>query len=143
MHVLVASIDNQQFAFDLTLVERTLFAVELTPLPNAPDYILGAINMHGTLLSVFNLRALLDLPARPLSADDHFVCVGDERPAALWVDRVVRVWQISDKELVPSDQFVSEIPYVQGAFTLEDHLVLLINLSAVLEQARTGEVLCK
>lgn len=141
MHVLIASIDKQQYAFDLAAVQRTLFAVELSPLPNAPDYILGAINLHGALLPVINLRALFALPEKTLSVNDHLICVNEDSPVALWVDHVVRVLVIDDKDLIPGDRLVSELPYIRGAFTYNERLVLLVDLSAVLQLQlqRTGQ----
>lgn len=139
MHILIASIENQRYAFDLTLVERTLLALELTPLPNAPAYILGAINVHGRVLPVINLRQLLHLPEKTLDVNDHFIICSEEPcPVALWVDHVIQVMAVEDSELIPIEEIGSTLPYVQSVLQKDEQMTLLINLTQILQPELTG-----
>lgn len=43
--VVVFTLEGQQYALPLSAVERIVHAVEITPLPKAPEIVLGVINM--------------------------------------------------------------------------------------------------
>ncbi|MFQ5632726.1 MAG: chemotaxis protein CheW, partial [bacterium] len=59
---LVFTIDDQQFGLPMSQVERIIRAVEVRPVPEAPDYINGVINMQGRVIPVVNLRKRFRLP---------------------------------------------------------------------------------
>ena len=58
-HLLVFSVDEQEYALPYTIVEKVVRSVEITPLPNAPDIIKGIINVHGRVIPVLSVREKL------------------------------------------------------------------------------------
>ena len=52
----VFRLDKQRYALSLAAVERVVRAAEVTLLPNAPPIVLGAIDVGGRVLPVFNVR---------------------------------------------------------------------------------------
>ena len=82
-------VDDLRCAVFLTVVERVIRAVAVTPVPEMPPFVLGVVNMTGQLLPVFSLRRCLGLPDRPIRPEDQFVIVRTSRLAlALMVDEV-------------------------------------------------------
>jgi len=71
--LLVFRLDDQRYAFFLSIVVEVVRAVEITPLPSAPDIILGIINVRGTVVPVVNLRTRFRLPERNLEPDDRII----------------------------------------------------------------------
>lgn len=65
--VVVLMLDDIRYAVALTSVERVVRAVEITPLPNAPDIVLGVINVQGRVVPVVDIRKRFRLPARAIS----------------------------------------------------------------------------
>ena len=43
----IFTLDAGRYALDLDVVERVVPAMEVTPLPNAPDIVLGVFNLQG------------------------------------------------------------------------------------------------
>ena len=100
--VLVFTLDDQQFALPLEVVERVIRAVAVTPLPSAPESILGIINMQGRILCVLNLRQRCRRPAREVDPDDWFILVHTpSRTVVLPVDSA-RVTRCDPGRTLPS-----------------------------------------
>ena len=86
-HVVTFELDRQQYALPLSAVKVVVQAVEITPLPHAPDSVVGMINFQGQLVPVFNLRRRFGLPDRELQLDDQIILAWTARRlVALVVD---------------------------------------------------------
>lgn len=92
MKILVFVIENRKYAVDLECVERSLLAVEATSVPNSPEYVLGAINVHGEIIPVINMREVLELQHKEIGISDHFIlCNCKDKKVALLVDHVEKI----------------------------------------------------
>ena len=78
-HFLVFWLDQQRFALPVAAVERVLRAVEVTPIPAAPDCVLGVIDAQGKVLTVIDLRRRCGLPPKELDLDYQLVLVRTAR----------------------------------------------------------------
>jgi chemotaxis signal transduction protein len=89
VHVRVG-VGGEQYALPVQYVHEVIDLGELTPIPGAPDYVLGLRNMGGEILPAFDLASLLEIerggpPGRLLIAEH------DGRRGALAVNRVIDV----------------------------------------------------
>jgi purine-binding chemotaxis protein CheW len=50
--LVVSNLDDRRFAMPLSAVVRVERIVAITPLPKAPEIVLGVINMHGQVIPV-------------------------------------------------------------------------------------------
>ncbi len=64
---------DERYALPLSVVERVVRAVEVTPLPRAPVIVLGAIDVHGRVLPVLNVRRRFRMPDLAISPADWFL----------------------------------------------------------------------
>lgn len=79
--LVVFRLDAQRFALPLTAVERVVRAVAVTLLPDAPAIVLGAIDVHGRVLPVLNVRRRFNLPQREIGRTTGFCWrTRDDRP---------------------------------------------------------------
>ena len=109
-------IDNRRFGIDLDSAERTVHAVEVTPLAGAPDAILGIINVHGTIVPVFNLRRRFGINEREVDITDQFLLARrGERTVALVADAVLGI-----AEFVPAEGEARNSGTITGMVELED-----------------------
>src|SRR5258708_3608304 len=94
--VVIFRIDERNFALDLAATERSVHAVEVTPIPNAPEVVWGTIRVHGAVVPVFNLRRRFGLPQRDIDVYDHFLLARTtKRMVALVADNVLGVVDLS------------------------------------------------
>ena len=136
MHILICSVGDQHYGFDLAQVESSILAVEVTPVPNGPSHVMGAINIHGTIMPVFNIRSLLGLPSNEMQVNDHFVvCRSEERSVAFWVDRVKMVRLCRDDELVPGTEVMPHLDTIRYALKEEGQITLIFDLDRLVRSS--------
>jgi purine-binding chemotaxis protein CheW len=131
--VVVFALDGPRCALPLSTVERVVRAVEITPLPKAPDIVLGMINVQGRIIPVVDLRKRFRLPSRETSPDDRLIIArASQRLVALVVDSVAGVRELAERELVSAEQALPFAADIQGVAKLEDGLALIYDLDRFL-----------
>ncbi len=126
-------IDGQRYALSLPVVERIVRAVEITPLPDAPAIVLGAINVEGEVLPVFNLRRRFLLPERDIGPNDQLLIASTRhRKVALVIDEARDVIERNRMEIIALDAVIPGLEQVQGLVKFDDGLVLIYDLESFL-----------
>ena len=88
-------IGDQEFCIDIRTVREIRGWTAATPLPQAPDYIRGVINLRGSIMPVLDLRARLGLGITEPSSRHVIVVVQEsDRCAGLLVDGVQETFTI-------------------------------------------------
>ena len=131
--VVVFALDDQRYGLPLFAVERVARMVDVTPLPRAPDIVLGVVNVRGQVIPVLNLRRRFHLPERDFALTDQLVIARTaRRPVALAADAVAGVLEYSAQQAVEARDIVPGIEYVEGVIKLGDGLVLIHDLDKFL-----------
>jgi purine-binding chemotaxis protein CheW len=132
-HWVVFSVDEGRYALRLTVVERIVRAAYVTPLPGAPDIVLGAIDVAGRVLPVFNLRRKFRLPERSVAPADQFLIARTEkRTVVLLIDSAWGVLEHPTTALVNIETVAPNLEHIEGVLQLEDGLVLIHDLQKFL-----------
>ena len=137
--LVVFRLDQQRYALPLAVVERVVHAVEITPLPNAPAIVLGAIDVHGRVIPVLDVRQRFLLPDRQMCPADWFLVAHTARhTVVLVVDESEGVVERPQADIVVSTQIVPGLDDFPGVVRLDDGLVLIHDLERFLslEDAR-------
>ncbi len=138
-HLVVFSLDEQRYALQLSAVDRTVRMVEITPLPKAPEIVLGIITINGSIVPVLDIRRRFGLARRKAKLDDHLLIARTaERTVALIVDMVHGVIERPAHEIVLPGTIVPGMEHVEGVVKLEDGVVFIHDLGGFLslEEAR-------
>jgi len=131
--LVIFSLENRQFALHLFTVERVLRAVEVTPLPKAPEIVLGIINMQGRIIPVINVRQRFCLPEKEIEPSDQFIIANNsKRLVALVVDSVIDVIQHPGQEIISTEEILPGIKYIEGAIKIKGDIILIHNLKQFL-----------
>ncbi len=131
--VVVFALGDQRYGLPLHAVERVVRMVDVTPLPRAPDIVLGVINVQGRVIPVVNVRRRLHLTERDISLTGQLVIAHTaRRPVALIVDAASGVLEYSADEAVGARDIVPGIEHVEGVVKLADGLVLIHDLDKFL-----------
>ncbi len=131
--LLVFTIDGRRYALSLSSVKRVVHTVEITPLPKAPDIVMGIINIMGHVIPVFNVRRRFHLPERQIALGDHMIIAFTSRyTVSLAVEQVEGVMEEYQGKPVPSEEILPAMEYVQGVVKLEDGLVFIHDLNTFL-----------
>lgn len=127
------TLDEQRFALSLASVDEAARMMEITPLPRAPDSVLGVVNIRGRIIPVFNLRKRFHLPEREVEVSDQLLIArSSRRRVALAVDEVSGFVECADERIVAADAILPQIDYVEGVLRLDDGILLIHNLDLFL-----------
>lgn len=134
------SLHGQRYALPLSAVERVIRAVEITPLPKAPDIVSGVINIQGRVVPVVNFRKRFRLPERDVGPSDQIIVARTAaRTVAFAVDATHGVVECPAERLVAPAAIVPGMEYVAGVAKLDDGLLLIHDLEKFLslDEGRT------
>lgn len=132
MQYVLFLIEEQQFGLDLFLIERVLNIVEVTPLPNAPPHLLGAIDLHGEVVPVLNLRHILGFQKKEIALSDHLlICRFQNTSVALWVDQVSRITDSPARQCT-ENQVGSKMKGIKQIIEENNQLIFIIDINHLL-----------
>jgi purine-binding chemotaxis protein CheW len=127
----VFSVDGHRYGLPLSVTERVLPMVAISPLPGCPPVVLGAINLHGDVISVLDVRRRLGLPHGEYGpAASLLVARTARRIVALPVDAVHGVMEFASDSVDPPDAVIPGMEHVSGVVALADGLLLIHDLDS-------------
>lgn len=143
--IVIFTLGAPRCALPLSRVEKVIRAVEISPLPKAPEIVLGIINKAGTLIPVIDVRRRFRFASRELSIDDRFVIAKTaNRLVALVVDAVDEITELTDDEMVPVEQDLPFAEHLKGVAKIKGNLIMIYDLDQFLsldeEQALSSAI---
>jgi purine-binding chemotaxis protein CheW len=127
------TLDEGHYALDLSAVERIIQTVEITLLPEAPDIVLGVINIHGKIIPVVNIRRRFRLSEKDIEPTNRLIIAQTlKRTVALVVDVVLGVIETPEDKVIKADTVLPGMDYVQGVVKMEDGMILIHDLNKFL-----------
>jgi len=116
--LLVFSLESQQYALHLHVIERAVRAVEATPLPKAPDIVLGVVNVQGQVIPILNIRRRFRLPDKEINLSDQLIIARtSRRTVTLLVDTVTGVVERQEEQVTAAEKIVPGMEYVEDSVT--------------------------
>ncbi len=132
-HLLIFSLEQQQYALHLSAVERVVRAVEITSLPKAPEIVMGLVNVRGRIFPVVNTRKRFSLPEREIEPSDRYILARTSRRiVVLAVDAVEGVIEPSEQEVIQAETIASGLHQIEGVIKLESGILLIYDLEKFL-----------
>ena len=129
----VFRLDTSHYALPLAAVDRVVRATQLTPLPLAPPIVLGAIDVEGDILPVFNVRRRFNLPEHPVEPNDQFLIARMAgRTVVLVIDAALGVIEQAAAAMMEAARLVPDLAHIRGVLRLQEGLVLIQDLEQFL-----------
>lgn len=128
-------VGSEEFGVDILGVQEIIRMVEITRVPNAPDYVMGVINLRGKVIPVINLRQRLNLEPRGYDKDTRIVVVDvGGNIVGMVVDSVSQVLRLPSQCIEPPPEIIAAVnsDFVKGVAKLEDRLLIFLDLSMVI-----------
>jgi len=124
------------FGVDVLEVQEVLRNQQMTPAPRADKVIEGLINLRGQIVTAFDVRRRLGLPARPADGEPMNVVIrSDDGAVSLLVDEIGDVIEVDPEtfEAAPPtlDQAAREV--LDGVYKLEGRLLLALDARKILK----------
>ncbi|HOX23036.1 MAG TPA: chemotaxis protein CheW, partial [Elusimicrobiales bacterium] len=64
MQLVCFKLAQEEYAVDITRVQEVIKVQRITPVPQMPQFVLGVINIRGSIIPVFDMRKLFKLPEK-------------------------------------------------------------------------------
>lgn len=144
--LIVFKLGDEEFSAEISQVREIIMAGVITPIPDSPEFIKGVTNIRGEIGVVIDLKARFFLPAKKEIESKHILITEqDKNLFGLIVDEVTEVLRIPEREIKGTPELVTRIDraYVSGMITLENRLIIMLDLTKVLseeELARLSEL---
>lgn len=102
--VLSFQLGTETYGLEIREVAEILLPRPVTPLPRAPDFILGVVSLRGTVLPVMDLSKRLGLLTATEGRGARIVVLRDqEERVGFWVDRVSGVVRFAPGDVESTD----------------------------------------
>jgi purine-binding chemotaxis protein CheW len=133
----VIGFGNEYFGLDLELVQEFTDIGNLTPIPCCPNHIVGNMNLRGEIVTLVDIRKVLNLPTAPVSVGSQAVVVQvDDIVAGLPVDQVLEMVSLNSADMTPLAGILSALgeQYIRGSAFFEEKMLRVLELPKIFRQ---------
>lgn len=128
-------LSGETYGIDVMQVQEVLRVSEIAPVPGAPGYVLGIINLRGNVVTIIDTRARFGLP--PGETDDAariVIIESDQQIVGMLVDSVAEVVDLRESQMdaAPGVGNEDNPSHIRGVATLGDELLILVDLNWLL-----------
>lgn len=126
----------EEFATPIRWVREIIRYLQITTVPNTPDFVEGVINLRGRVIPVIDLRKRLNLPTKKEEKQTRILNIEiDNKLVGFIVDEVTGVITIPSNIIEKTPDIIVagvESVYITGVCKLEGRLLILLDFDRVL-----------
>lgn len=153
IQLVVFELDKEEYAVPIGDIREIIRIPEIAPVPNAPEFIRGILNLRGTIVVVIDLEKRFHLAREGKAPPEHIVITEvNGSTFGIVVDKVSEVLRVPVSKIQPTPSLVSSrihADYLKGVAVLEEaanaiaeasksRLIILLDLPKMLQE---GELL--
>lgn len=143
MQYVTFTLEEEVYGINVMQVQEVLREVEVAPVPGAPHYVTGIINLRGNVVSVIDARTRFGLPQRESTPLTRIIVIeAQQQIIGILVDSVAEVVDIemSEVETAPNVGNEETSRYIDGVISRDDRLLILVDLNKLLTEAELGGI---
>ncbi|MBP1853096.1 chemotaxis protein CheW [Rhizobium halophytocola] len=133
-------IGEQEFCVNIMSVREIRGWTPATPLPHAPSYVLGVINLRGAVLPIVDLSRRLGMnSAEPTARHVIIVAQVKRRVFGLLVDAVSDILTVSDENIQPTPEVSSDLErqYSRGILAIDKRMICMVELDVLFPETES------
>lgn len=134
---------EENYGINVMQVQEVLRVSEIAPVPGAPHYVLGIINLRGNVVTVIDTRIRLGLPTTDVTDSTRIVIIESSgHVVGILVDCVAEVvdLQASAVESAPNVGNDESANYIQGVTSRDGELLILVDLNKLITDEEWDEL---
>ncbi len=134
---------GETYGINVMQVQEVLRYSEIAPVPGAPSYVLGIINLRGNVVTVIDTRHRFGLEPGEVNDNTRIVIIeADKHVVGILVDSVAEVVYLrqSEIETAPNVGNDDSAKFIQGVCHKNDELLILIELDKLLTDEEWNDV---
>ena len=137
------NIGQEEFGLGIQSIQEINRMVEITRVPNSPEFVSGVINLRGKVIPIINLRKRFGFPPKENDRNTRIMVVElGGMVVGFIVDSVSEVLRIPKNITEPPPSIVAGIgsEYITAVAKLENRLLILLDLERVLKDKEKQEL---
>ncbi len=136
-------LDKEMYGVNVMQVREVLRYSDIAPVPGAPAYVLGIINLRGNVVTVIDTRMRFGLPSADITDSTRIMIIESEKQViGILVDSVAEVVDLNSADIddTPNVGTEESAKFICGVCNRENELLILIDLNKLLSEEEWQEV---
>jgi purine-binding chemotaxis protein CheW len=136
-------LEEETYGINVMQVREVLRYTEIAPVPGAPDYVLGIINLRGNVVTVIDTRSRFGLMEGEITDNTRIIVIESEHQViGILVDSVAEVVYLRSSEIdtTPSVGTDESAKFIQGVSNRGGKLLILVDLNKLLTDEEWDEM---
>lgn len=128
-------LDHETYGINVMQIQEVLRYTEIAPVPGAPDYVLGIINLRGNVVTVIDTRRRFGLLEADVSDHTRIVVIEVAgQVVGILVDSVAEVVYLRQSEIETAPNVGNEesARFIQGVCNKNGELIILVEFEKML-----------
>jgi len=133
--IVVFKLMGHEFGVDIKKVLEILNYESVRPVPDAPNYIDGIINVRGTVYLVFNLRKRLNMsPIEEIDGTKFILLYLKQNKVGLLVDSVCEILSVQEEAIERAPQVIekNKVSCIDYIVKQDNRMIVVLNIDAIL-----------
>ncbi|KOO05220.1 chemotaxis protein CheW [Vibrio nereis] len=136
-------LEEETYGINVMQVREVLRYTEIAPVPGAPDYVLGIINLRGNVVTVIDTRSRFGLIDGETTDNTRIIVIESEHQViGILVDSVAEVVYLRSSQIdtTPSVGTDESAKFIQGVSNRDGKLLILVDLNKLLTDDEWDEM---
>lgn len=136
-------LDGEIYGINVMQVQEVLRYTEIAPVPGAPAYVLGIINLRGNVVTVIDTRYRFGIASTEVTDQTRIVIIeAESHVIGILVDAVAEVVYLrqSEIETAPNVGNDESAKFIQGVCNKNNQLLILVELDKLLTEDQWSEI---
>lgn len=136
-------LEDETYGINVMQVREVLRYNEIAPVPGAPHFVLGIINLRGNVVTVIDTRERFGLPTSEVTDNTRIVIIeAEDQVVGIMVDAVAEVVYLraSEIESAPHVGNDDNARFIQGVSHKGEELLILVDLDKMLTEEEWAEI---
>jgi purine-binding chemotaxis protein CheW len=139
----VFKLGDEKYGVDILNVSTISEYLEITRVPDAPNYVQGMINLRGDIIPVINLKRRFNIPETDISDETRIIIYTIDGVAiGFLVDEASQVLRVDDKDIEETPAILrgADREYISGVGKYNNQIIILLDFSKILSDAERAEI---
>lgn len=135
---LTFKLDDEVFALDISQVREVLDFTSVTKVPQTPDYMLGVINLRGSVAPVVDMRLKFGMAGSEVTVNTCIIIVeieldGETTVLGALADSVEEVMELDPDQIEPPPRIGMRLKtrFIKGMGKRDDEFIIILDIDKV------------
>ena len=137
-------LESETYGIDVMQIREVLRSPEISPVPGAPSYVLGIINLRGNVVAIIDTRSRFSLPSKEENDDASRILILEQGDyvVGFLVDSVSEVAELRNDQIetAPDTGSGDASRFITGLYNRKEGLLILLDASKLLSDTELAEL---